>query len=298
MSPNAAISRATLLGLGAVLLWAVLAALTALAGTIPPFQLAAMTFAVGTAVGLIWTRVTGQTLVVLRDVPMGAWLLGVFGLLGFHVCYFFALQSAPVLVVSTIVYLWPLLIVLMTGLLPATAGGGPLRWWHLAGAALGFGGAALLLVDGAGRPEFVGSGAGVVAAFAAAIIWSSYSVASRLYARVPSIAVIGSCAATTLGAGVLHFALEATVLPTSAGAWLAVLGLGLGPVGLAFYLWDEGMKHGDIRLLGVASYATPLVSALILWALGLGTAGRMLWVAAILITVGALVASWDRLKRQ
>ncbi|MDX2155551.1 MAG: EamA family transporter, partial [Hyphomicrobiaceae bacterium] len=45
---DAARPQATLLGLGAVLLWAGLAALTTLAGPVPPFQLAAMTFAIGT----------------------------------------------------------------------------------------------------------------------------------------------------------------------------------------------------------------------------------------------------------
>ena len=38
---------------------------------------------------------------------------------------------------------------------------------------------------------------------------------------------------------------------------------GLGPVGLAFYVWDIGMKHGDIRLLGIASYAAPVLSTLV-----------------------------------
>ena len=36
--------------------------------------------------------------------------------------------------------------------------------------------------------------------------------------------------------------------------------LGLGPVGAAFFLWDIGMKKGDLRFLGVASYATPMIS--------------------------------------
>ena len=52
--------------------------------------------------------------------------------------------------------------------------------------------------------------------------------------------------------------------PATAGEWLAILGLGLGPVGLAFYVWDYGVKHGDIRLLGVAAYAAPVLSTLIL----------------------------------
>jgi hypothetical protein len=44
--------KATLLGTGAILLWAALALLTAGSGRIPPFQLAAMTFAIGGGLGL------------------------------------------------------------------------------------------------------------------------------------------------------------------------------------------------------------------------------------------------------
>ena len=51
-----------------------------------------------------------------------------------------------------------------------------------------------------------------------------------------------------------------TVWPETVGQWLAIVGLGIGPVGAAFFAWDIGMKRGDIRVLGAASYATPLLS--------------------------------------
>ena len=77
---------------------------------------------------------------------------------------------------------------------------------------------------------------------------------------------------------------------------LAVLGLGLGPVGAAFYLWDHGVKHGDIRFLGVASYAAPVLSTLILVVAGYAPATWTLAAAAALIVGGAVCASWDRLR--
>src|SRR5688500_5862321 len=45
---------ATLTGYSAALMWALLGVLTAATGAVPPFQLAAMAFAVGAAVGLVW----------------------------------------------------------------------------------------------------------------------------------------------------------------------------------------------------------------------------------------------------
>jgi drug/metabolite transporter (DMT)-like permease len=79
--------------------------------------------------------------------------------------------------------------------------------------------------------------------------------------------------------------------------WLAVLLLGIGPVGLAFYVWDIGVKHGDIRLLGVASYAAPLLSTLALVAAGYAEPRATLGIAAFLIAGGGLLAasgSWRK----
>lgn len=293
---RAGATAATLQGLVAVLLWAALAALTTYAGPIPPFQLAAMTFSIGTLVGVAFARATGERLgPVLRAVPLGAWALGVYGLLVFHACYFFALQQAPAIEVSLVVCLWPLLIVLISGLLPARLGGRGLRWWHVAGAMLAFAGTIMIPLGAASRAGFGGSAIGYMAALAAALIWSSYSVASRLYRAVPSTAVVGSCAATTLGSLLLHLALESTVWPADGGAWAAVVGLGLGPVGLAFYVWDRGMKHGNMQLLAAMSYATPLLSTVIMAALGRGQATSTLWLAAALVSAGALLAARDTL---
>jgi drug/metabolite transporter (DMT)-like permease len=286
------ISRpATLMGFGAIALWAVLAVLTTRAGPVPPFQLSAMAFSIGTMVGLAWARRRGQSLRVLWTQPLGAWLLGVYGLLAFHACYFFALQNAPPLEASLIIYLWPLLIVLLSGLVPAHLGGGAVTTAAIVGATLGFAGTVALLLDASGRPGFGGSLLGYALALAAALIWSSYSVASRLYRDVPSVAVIGSCALAALGSALLSWVTETPAWPQDGRAWLAVLGLGLGPVGLAFYLWDEGMKRGDMRLLGIASYATPIASTLILAAAGEGDLRPSILVAAVLVSAGAYLAS-------
>jgi drug/metabolite transporter (DMT)-like permease len=291
--PRSDMRAATVQGLAAIALWSALASLTTLAGAVPPFQLAAMTFTLSAILGLAYARLSGQSIRVLRDLPLAALALGTYGLLGYHACYFFALQTAPPLEASLVNYLWPLLIVLFSGLLPARYGGKRLSAWHIAGAAVGFGGTLVLLTGAAGKPEFSGSIGGYAFALAAALIWSSYSVGSRLFARVPSLSVMASCAATAAGAALLHLAFEPTVWPATAAAWAGVLALGIGPVGLAFYLWDAGMKHGDIRLLGGASYMAPLLSTLLMAGLGLGRADASVWLAALLISAGALLASRD-----
>jgi drug/metabolite transporter (DMT)-like permease len=81
-------------------------------------------------------------------------------------------------------------------------------------------------------------------------------------------------------------------------AWLAVLALGLGPVGLAFYAWDIGMKRGDIRVLGAASYAAPLISTLLLVLFGFAEATRTLALAAALIAGGGVLAAKDMFAKR
>ena len=101
-------------------------------------------------------------------------------------------------------------------------------------------------------------------ALCAALAWSSYSVLSRRFASVPSEAITGFCLVTAVLAGICHLVFEQTIWPAEPLQWAAVVGLSLGPVGLAFYVWDIGVKQGDIQVLGAASYLTPLLSTLVL----------------------------------
>lgn len=289
-------ARATLIGFAAILVWSSLAALTVLAAGIPPFQLTAMAFTIATLLGVAFIARRGTPLSAWLRLPPLLWPIGIAGLFGYHALYFLALAHAPPLEANLVNYLWPLLIVVFSALLPARLQPGPFGWWHLAGALLGFAGVALIL-SGAptGGPNGTGASAerwlGLGAALAAAFVWSAYSVLSRLFGEVPSEAVTGFCLLTALLAAGAHLALETTVWPSSLSGWLAVLLIGLGPVGGAFYVWDHGMKHGDIRLLGAASYLTPLLSTLALVATGLGEASGRLWLACGLIIAGALLAA-------
>ena len=115
-------------------------------------------------------------------------------------------------------------------------------------------------------------------------------MASRLFRDVPVTAVVGFCGGTAIGAALIHLLTETPVWPASTGQWLAIGAMGLGPLGLAFYLWDEGMKHGDMLRLGLASYATPLLSTVVLAVSGLGVLSPSLAIATALVTAGAIIA--------
>src|SRR5579864_2624696 len=281
---------ATLIGLTAILMWSLLAALTVATGKIPAFQLAAMTFAIGALVGCLTWIGRPDAIGALLQSPL-AWMVGIGGLFGYHALYFLALRYAPPAEAGLLNYLWPLLIVLFSSLLP----GERLLPHHIIGALLGLAGTVLLLAGGAGG--FAPARApGLIAALVAAFVWATYSVLSRRLKSVPTDAVAGFCAATALLAALVHGLVEKTVWPETAVQWLAVLGLGIGPVGAAFYSWDIGMKRGDIRVLGAASYATPLLSTAFLILAGFAEASANLALAALLIAGGGLVAAKDLVR--
>ena len=282
---------ATLIGLTAILMWSLLAVLTVATGRIPAFQLAAMTFAIGALVGsLTWIGRKGA-MGALRQAPL-TWIVGVGGLFGYHALYFLALRLAPPAEAGLLNYLWPLLIVLFSSLLP----GERLAPHHVIGAMLGLAGTVLLFAGNRGEDFTPTQVPGLIAAFVAAFVWATYSVLSRRLKSVPTDAVAGFCAATALLAALVHALAETTVWPDTALQWLAIVGLGVGPVGAAFYTWDIGMKHGDIRVLGAASYATPLLSTAFLILAGFAKASANIVIAAILIGGGGLIAARDMLR--
>lgn len=288
-------SRATAIGFIAVLLWALLALFTVGTAPTPPLLLNAICFAIGGTLGLIWT-IAGSGmrggLTKLRVVPLRVYAFGTIGLFGYHALYFSALRLAPPAQAGLIAYLWPLLIVLFSGLLP----GERLRAGHFLGGLIGFAGAALI-IQGGGAGFDTAALPGYVLAFGCALFWSGYSVLSRRLGNIPTEAVAVFCVATAILSALLHLATEVTIWPQGLTGWGSAIALGLGPVGLAFYVWDIGVKRGDIQLLGVSSYAAPLLSTLALVGFGIAAPSWTLGLAALLITGGAALAARASLNR-
>jgi drug/metabolite transporter (DMT)-like permease len=284
---------ATLIGFTAVLMWALLALLSAAAGPVPPFQLTAMTFLIGTlAIVCTWPFRPGA-LSRLKQ-PWDVWLVGCVGLCVYHCLYFYAIQNAPAVEASLIAYLWPLLIVLLSALLP----GERLKSFHVAGAILGLAGAALIITKGGKVGFSQGLQSGHVAALTSAFVWSGYSVLSRRHARTPSDVVAGFCLITALVSGLIHFAVEPTVVPESWQNWAAIFLLGAMPLGIGFFTWDIGVKNGDIQVLGAAAYAAPLLSTLVMLAAGYAAYSHSLAAACVLIALGAVIAAKDMIFRR
>ncbi len=277
--------RATAIGFGAVLLWALLALFTVGSAPVPPFQLNAICFAIGGAIGVVWILWTGGARGLL-GVGWRVYAFGTAGLFGYHFLYFSALRLAPPAEAGLIAYLWPLFIVLFSGLLP----GERLRAGHVLGALVAFAGAALIVARGVGTVSAEAL-PGLGLAFLCALTWSGYSVISRRLGAVPTDSVAVFCLISAVLSALAHLLMEDTAWPGTGLGWASMLALGLGPVGLAFFIWDIGVKRGDIQLLGVASYAAPLLSTIMLILAGVSPASATLMLSAVLIAGGAALAA-------
>ncbi len=298
---NNTTTLATGIGFIAVLLWATLALFTALTTdadncAIPPFQLLFFSFFIGGLMNLAWLAVSGKLHKDSFSAPKSAWLLSVGGLFFYHFFYFNALSRAPAVEAGLIAYLWPLLIVLFSALLP----GERLRWYHLVGALLAFIGAvALMVLKGDTGLHFEAQYTiGYLFAMACALTWSLYSVFNRRFARVSSSVIAGFCLlVAVLGLFAHLLSTEVWISPTPR-QWLGIIGLGIGPVGVSFFVWDYGTKHGNIQVLGTLSYFAPLLSTVLLIVFAGAPLTPGVVVGCIGIMLGAMIAvlpaKWGR----
>ena len=272
---------ALLLALLAILLWSTLAALTVKLRDLPPFLLAGTSLLIGSLAGIHRLRAWRAPVPVLA--------LGVYGLFAYHAALFTALRLAPAVEANLLNYMWPLLIVVFAGFLPGVRIR-PLQW---IGTGLGLA-AAILLVSGGQRLAVSASHLpGYLAAITAAVVWAAYSVLNRRHAQVPSAAITVACVGVAVLGALAHLAIETTVAPTPL-QWSALLLMGIGPTGAAFWLWDTGTKRGDIALLGSLSYLAPLLSTALLVLSGRVQPHPVQAMALALLLAGAWLSTRSR----
>ena len=274
---------ANLLALGAIALWASLAALGVALAHVPPFLLTGVALLLGSLIALPLSRFDWR----LWRVPASTLALGVYALFGFHFLLFIALRHAPPVQANLVNYLWPLGIVVMA---PLFLPGVSLTVRHVLAALIGFSGAALAILGRSAEGSQAVWAWGYVPAAASAFIWASYSLLTQRVRAFPT-AAIGSFALVSGLLSLLCHALLEPAVALSARDWGLIALLGLGPLGGAFFLWDAALKRGDARQIGVLSFLTPLLSTLtLLWVRG-EAPNLAVAMAALLIVSAALLAT-------
>jgi drug/metabolite transporter (DMT)-like permease len=271
--------KSGLSALAAVVLWSSLAALATLLPNVPPFLKTGLGLMLGSLIALPLVKFDVRRLRVNWKVLA----LGVYGLFGYHAALFIALQTAPSVQANLVNYLWPLLIVVLAPFfIPTTK----LSLRISLAAVIGFAGAALAVISGGTSGG--GFAIGYLFALIAAVVWATYSLGTKVIGDFPTAAV-GLFAFLAGGLALLvHFIFESPtdVSPTD---WLIILGLGLGPLGAAFYFWDYAIKNGNPQQIGLLSFLTPLLSTALLVMVSGSELSPLLAVSASLILAGAIL---------
>jgi drug/metabolite transporter (DMT)-like permease len=219
----------------------------------------------------------------LSWLPAIACAVGLSGSNAFHIL---ATHYIPAAEANLISYLWPVEIVAAGAVLGLFR----LRARQIIGLGLGFVGAVILMAG----DNLSLSATGVGLALLSGLSWAGYCVFRLKWTFQSARNVLGTgCAISTVLCAVLHFALEPTVAP-SVGTLGAAAAVGVMPLALGNYVWDEGFRRGDSQLLTVLAYATPLCSALLLGALGLALLTWGLLVGAVVIVTAGVLSRADR----
>jgi drug/metabolite transporter (DMT)-like permease len=273
--------KADLLTLGAIFLWASLASLVTLLSDIPPLLLTGIGLIIGAAVSIPSLRFGIKP----WKVPAKTLLLGVYGLFGYHLMLFLALQNAPAVEANLVNYLWPLLIVLLSPIFTKSL---TLNFRYVLAAISGFAGAVIAITYNGSGLESLSIEVGYFFALVAAVIWATYSLATTKVPSFPTPAIgLFALVSGVLAIGA-HFIFEPAAAISSSD-WLLLVILGAGPLGGAFYLWDAALKIGDPRRIGLLAFLTPLLSTALLVVVSGDSLSWQLLLATALVVGGALL---------
>jgi drug/metabolite transporter (DMT)-like permease len=273
--------KADLLTLGAIFLWASLASLVTLLSDIPPLLLTGIGLIIGAAVSIPSLRFG----IMPWKVPAKTLLLGVYGLFGYHLMLFLALQNAPAVEANLVNYLWPLLIVLLSPIFTKSLA---LNFRYVLAAISGFAGAVIAITYNGSGFGFSSIEVGYFFALAAAVIWATYSLGTTKVPIFPTPAIGLFALVSGLLAIGAHFLFEPAAAISSSD-WLLLVVLGAGPLGGAFYLWDAALKIGDPRRIGLLAFLTPLLSTALLVVVSGDSLSWQLLIATALVVGGALL---------
>ncbi|MDR2300091.1 MAG: aromatic amino acid DMT transporter YddG [Comamonas sp.] len=297
MHVNAAAQKATAIGLIAVLCWsctiglmrAVAEPLGAVGGAAWLYTMAAICIAVARG------RTGWREVARWRDMhPVYLWLCGALFVI-YEICLSVAVGLADdrsqAMEIGVINYLWPSLTIAFAVLWGQQAA----RWWLWPGLLICLWGLARVL----GGDSFSlstlwlhiqGNPAAYGMAFAAALLWPTYSLLARRYGagfNAVGLFVTGTAIALWLQ----WFRLDTTPMQWSGPTALQLFMAG-ALTALGYSCWEHGIQHGKLAVLAAASYFTPVLSALMAGLLLQVLPGWSFWQGVALVTLGSLICWW------
>ncbi len=272
----------TLCGLLALIFWSLTAIVTVELYEIPTFQILFFNFLAGFIISCVWTTGMKQWKNIAA-IPGTVWVVGILGLFCNLSAYTTAFKMAPAAQVDLIYYLWPLFTICLTSVFS----GQKFSPKYMIGAVLGFMGVFFLIFGehntiGLPRENIMGYGYAIFAALS----WTGYIIFSSRHPDVPPYTIGLCCGIAALMSLLSHRIFESHVSMTP-NHWGLLLFLGSCITGTSFALWDYGVKKGNVRLLSVLSYFTPLWSIFFLVMKNRAQASIYLLISTLLVVAGS-----------
>jgi drug/metabolite transporter (DMT)-like permease/putative salt-induced outer membrane protein YdiY len=172
-------------------------------------------------------------------------------------CYLLAFRYAPAAQVDIVNYLWPTLLVCLSSFLPKER----FSWSHCIACIISFLGVINLFSPSQGFSH--DNILGYFLAFGAALSWTGYSLYTRYRGTSNANCISWACGPAALLTFILHLYYEKPTCPSSSEFFYLSI-FGILQMGFALYFWEKALKKGYVKTLGLASYAIPIFSILIL----------------------------------
>ena len=284
--------KATLIGLIAIVLWSTMVGLLrGVSEGLGPVGGAAAIYSLS---GLLLIFTVGFP--NIRRFPVGYLVAGSVLFVSYEICLALSLGYAAsrhqAIEVGMVNYLWPSLTILFAILF----NGQKTTWIIVPGLLLAITGICWVLggENGLNPGEIISnitsSPLSYFLAFLGAFIWATYCTVTNKYARgFNGITVFVLLTALSLW---VHYFL--TPQPEMMFSTPVVIKLGSAALtlGFAYAAWNVGILHGNVTIMAVGSYFTPVLSSALAAILLSAPLSFSFWQGAIMVCVGSLLCWW------
>lgn len=275
-------SKPTLIGFIAPIIWASYAVVAVTLKQIPKFQVLSLVFL---SCYLVLSLLKVKTK-KFNEIPKFLLFAGFLGICINPLCYLCAFRYAPPAHADLINYLWPIIILFGSMMLPNEK-------FCIKGIIAGlvaFSGIAFLMIsDGISSVKtsyFVGYGF----ALSAAITWSTFNLSLKYYQISIKSLLKPFCMLGFIMFSALHFTYESFLMPNSLQLAGIIFG-GAGSICVAYLCWDIGIRKGHTSLLTLSSYSIPILSIALLVLFGYVDYSNNLLVATSFVTAAGTMSA-------
>jgi len=277
--------KATIIGQASLVIWSLSACATMALNDIPAFEILSGIFISGCIASSIINSIKGNWSFALKR-PKYLIFAGIFGIAGNNILYVLSFKHAPAIQVDLIVYLWPMMVLILSSLFLNEK----TRINHILACVLAFSGVCILLTANNDTSMFSAQYLiGYVLAFACALLWSIYVIISRRYNKsTPELFAIYSGVGAIFSL-FMHFNFETTIMPSLWQGVILVV-MGVAAHSLAYYGWDFAIKRGHFKLLSILPYGNPILSVLALIFFGFADLTIEVLVSTLMVFAAGAIA--------